>query len=536
MDELKTIEHGLAYSTEKQMNLQILEMEIAGRSSRIESLSLESTDSVPEEPIQQNILEFEILYGYFKSELKELDKYIVSLRQDIVDLHGSGKLESEEEDCEKSKKRLLDSLKKLQGVVHDVGNRSAKFEEILDLLMDKSRSSEGNTPQSGQLLYEGNIMNSKKQREVLHMLEKSLAREMDLETKLGEAVSTKEELTIKIHGLERESFYLENSMESLYERTFQAENSSDLLLGISKELLGKYNSMQQANLLKIMSFARQLTESKTEIGFLEEQISEMKTKSESNVEKSVELNELNLKLKNEIERGNMLEKKAKDSETQFEHAKASLEAVVEQQSMLESTMSDMEILIKDLKAKVVKTESRAELAESRSNALNETNLEQNEELGFLRGKVEMLERSLTQVNSEKLATANTIGVKAKAIANLVAKLSLERERLQIQIAKLTEKNKKMARQLKRNEGFDGLNKEASTASSTHIHVKDCTVETLSMRDANRTVSAEEESVRDIRPRMLSWNCILFSAIFVILVSFCLLYFNKQNEISMGTET
>ncbi|GJN22097.1 hypothetical protein PR202_gb09631 [Eleusine coracana subsp. coracana] len=65
------------------------------------------------------------------------------------------------------------------------------------------------------------------------------------------------------------------------------------------------------------------------------------------------------------DRAGLLEKRLKESDTQLEHAKASVDAVVEQQSMLKSSISDMEQTIEDLKEKCLKAETRAENAESK---------------------------------------------------------------------------------------------------------------------------------------------------------------------------
>lgn len=150
----------------------------------------------------------------------------------------------------------------------------------------------------------------------------------------------------------------------------------------------------------------------------------------ANIELNGELNALKSK---KSDKANLLEKKLRESNTQLEHAKAAVDAIVEQQDMLKSTMSDMEHMIEDLKGKVSKAETRAVSAESKCTLLTDTNLELSEELAFLRGRLESLENSLREANHAKVSTAKDIGVRTKIITDLVRKLALERERLHLQV-------------------------------------------------------------------------------------------------------
>ncbi|RWW29199.1 hypothetical protein GW17_00006290 [Ensete ventricosum] len=151
---------------------------------------------------------------------------------------------------------------------------------------------------------------------------------------------------------------------------------------------------------------------------------------------NVELNEELFFLRNsESEKTNLLERRCQELDTQLEHAKASVEALEEQQNGLYAAISDMQNMIENLKTKVSKAESRAESAESKVTLLTETNLELNEEMGFLRGRLEYLERSLQQAEGAKTAIAKDIGIRTKTISDLVKKLALERERLQSQVEK-----------------------------------------------------------------------------------------------------
>lgn len=380
------------------------------------------------------------------------------------------------------------------------------------------------------------------QRHVLQMLEKSLARELDLEKKLSESRSIEEELKLKLHQAEHESYCLEDSIETIMERLFEADNAAELLLGVSKEFAGKLNAVQfslnasirresevrsklqeemklstedgslqkskttcvdrddsillQENDLKaslkeaedkwmaansevltlrekVVVLEEQLKESDVQLQLakasvevsqekqnnlhsklsvlesiiegLKQNVSKTESRAEGAEAKSTELTKTNLELTEELnvfrshgsEKASFLERKLKESDTQLEHAKASVEAIVEQQNLLKSTMADMEHMIEDLKGKVSKVETRAESAESKCSLLTETNLELNEELCFLRSRIEILENSLRQAEHAKVSSAKDIGIRTKVIADLVTKLALERERLYLQVCFFT---------------------------------------------------------------------------------------------------
>lgn len=81
------------------------------------------------------------------------------------------------------------------------------------------------------------LQTAEQQRHFLRMLEKSLAREMDLEKKLTESRQLEEELKDRVHSMEQEIFFKEEEMMDICEKWFGAENAAEVLMGISKELL-----------------------------------------------------------------------------------------------------------------------------------------------------------------------------------------------------------------------------------------------------------------------------------------------------------
>ncbi|XP_073003579.1 WPP domain-interacting tail-anchored protein 1-like [Typha latifolia] len=662
MDILTRVELDLAYFSEKLLNLEILLMDVAGRANDIESLVLDN-NGVSDESAEK-AFKFDILSGILDSEVKELDSFMTSLQMEIWVAHEKI---SDEESSEKMQEKLHHaemSLKQFQDLVADIRRESVKFENAIYYIWSKPWTGEDGGTENGHFSFKSTkwkMQTEDQQRHVLQMLEKSLARELDLEKKLSDSRSVEEELKLKVRNAERESYCLEESIDMILERTFEAENASMLFRGISKELIGSLNAVQfdlNASMLresemrsklqngmmelsaeesslqklqsshaepdnivllqenglkarlkeaedrctfagsevsslreKVLSLEEQLKGSNnqlllskasveasqeekkmlhSELSVLENVIKSLKetnTKTESRAESAEaqcsELIEANMKLKGELqvlkhhgsEKINFLERKLKESDTQLEHAKASVEAIVEQQNLLKSTMGDMEHMIEDLKSKVSKAESRAENAESKCTVLTRTNLEVNEELGFVRNKVEMLENSLSHADLAKVSTAKDIGMRTKIIVDLVRKLALEREQLHLQISALTRKNKILVQKYKRNDyagtttfsqkGTDNKDKSGSAklseeplteSSSTNTQVKSVPAVSNDEIEMETTVSADDSSVvdsslgtvRTIEPTQLNWKY-LFAAVLVFLVSYVVYYVYQEES-------
>ena len=77
--------------------------------------------------------------------------------------------------------------------------------------------------------YQTGMETEDQHRNVLHMLEQSIASELDLEKKLSDSKSVIEDLKLKLHHQEKEIYFLEESAETVSGRTFEAENASELL-------------------------------------------------------------------------------------------------------------------------------------------------------------------------------------------------------------------------------------------------------------------------------------------------------------------
>ncbi|KAF0917553.1 hypothetical protein E2562_020929 [Oryza meyeriana var. granulata] len=540
---LTRVDLEITFGSEKLLNLEMLLMEIAHRATEIEPLVLDA-ELISAESVEK-VSEFDLLSCILDSEVKELEKLVDSIQMDIGNAE---KMASDEDPVSEMNHKVQDatvSLKQMQDLISAIRRQSANFEKVIDPSHDNSGSgaSKDGGYENGHVSSHS-AMHAEEQRNILQMLDQSIASELDLGKKLHDSESVMEELKLKLHHAEHESFFLEESVEVISERMFAAENASELFLGASKELIDKVNTIQfhlSASIRREGDLKSKLEQSLTKldgsnstlenvkqdsekvsweampsqaqpdyeflilqdkIQQLEEWLRESKSglsltiastganeveeaqnmpRSEMSILKIIvndlkdaifrtesrtqnaeakceQLSHANIQLNEELkslksqgsDRAGLLEKRLKESDTQLEHAKASVEAIVEHQSMLKSSMSDMEQVIEDLKEKYLKAETRAENAESKCTLLTDTNLELSEELSFLRGRVESLENSLCKANQLKVSAAKDIGIKTKTITDLVAKLALERERLHLQIVTLTKKNRMLAQKCKEN--------------------------------------------------------------------------------------
>ncbi|KAK2968611.1 hypothetical protein RJ640_028258, partial [Escallonia rubra] len=418
------------------------------------------------------------------------------------------------------------------------------------------------------------MQTAEQQRQILRMLEKSLARELDLEKKMIESTHVEEGLKLRLH---QEVFCIEEEAMVAWERLFEADNIAEVLLGTSKELMGRVQMLQfhlngsvqregelrsqhhdyveqlkakdralqklenssvernefflsQESTLKsslrevedklviadseaftlrekVSSLEKQLEESESQllkekalrdenqelcskfhepgstVEDLKSELSRCKSRAENAEAKCNSLEETNMELNKELsllkskgitsDRADSLERQLRESDIQLHHAVASVEASQEKQTMLYSTIKDMENLIKDLKLKVSKAENHAESAEDKCIILSESNSDLNEELSFLRGRMECLEASLHQAEETKKATAKDIGVRTEVIAGLVVQLALERERLQKQISSLRKEKKILVKHLQQttNELGASMSHDGKGNSNDYMHSK-----------------------------------------------------------------
>ena len=130
---LARVEHGVACTSEKALNMEMLLIKVEDVASDYAALFMQSEDLSSEDVAKA--FEFDILSGILKSEVKDLDDIVGSLQVTIVDTGRklldavqsedlSTEIENKLQDAEKS-------LKRTQDVVADVRKHSAKFESDL---------------------------------------------------------------------------------------------------------------------------------------------------------------------------------------------------------------------------------------------------------------------------------------------------------------------------------------------------------------------------------------------------------------------
>ncbi|XVE91699.1 hypothetical protein REPUB_Repub01dG0033000 [Reevesia pubescens] len=519
---LNTVHLDLAYSNEKLVNLHVLLMLLLGWDNDPDAMASGNSD-LSAQFIEKALL-FDLLCGILDSELREVETFLDTVQAEIVDsrhkISSSRPLGAPLNKMEKNLHDSQESMNKCQELVLEVKMQSTKLQSFSYFRHENWNNDKAidisDQYQLSNIIGKSNVQTVEQQRHILRILEKSLARELDLEKKLSESGQNEEQLKMKLHYTEQVTLRMEEAAEVVWGRFLEAENAAEVLMGISKELLGRLQivefnrngSIQREAELKsklegcieelnakdiaikklessnaehaakasevftlrknVKLLEEQLKESELKlknakasietsqehlhemeiiIDSLKESIYEAESKAESAEAKVTELTDANLELTEELNflKGNndnntkkvtSLEKQLRASEIKLQHAKASSEASQEQQNMLYSAIWDMETLIEDLKSKVAKAESKTESVEEQCIILSESNFELNNELGILRHKIECLEASLDQVNTEKDANVKEIKYRTKLITDTVTQLATERERIQKQVLTL----------------------------------------------------------------------------------------------------
>ncbi|XVF71360.1 hypothetical protein PTKIN_Ptkin12aG0030900 [Pterospermum kingtungense] len=454
---ITTLELDLACCSEKLVNLSMLTMHVATKETDLESFMSEkdnmSVDSV------EKALEFDLLSGILDSEVRELDKFrecletdIISSRETISSFKHLGEaffiMEEKLHDSE-------ESLKQSRDQVSEIRIQSADFQRILSCLHDNENWNGENgvcvseADQSSSVNAKIKMRTIEQQRHILRMLEKSLAREIELERKLAESNQMEEELKPRVLSLEEGMICMEEEVIDVSERLLEAENAAEVFMGISKELLGRLQLVQ----FNLNNSIHRETELRLR---LEESTKKLEAK-ESALQKFETGDNLKAKLA-EAEskfmladseasalRGktDILEKQLKESELNLLNAKAFVTESQEQYHKLCSQLHELEKVTVDLKEKLSEAENKADNADSKCKLLGDANKELNEEPGLLKGqgitseKVEALERQLKEseiqlLNAVAYAEASqekqnmlysTVGDMEKLIEDLKLKVS-----------------------------------------------------------------------------------------------------------------
>ena len=227
----------------------------------------------------------------------------------------------------------------------------------------------------------------------LRMLEKSLARELELEKKLIEFQQNEEELKLKLHYTEEVSSRMEEASEFIWGQFLEAENSSEVLMGISKELVGRLQIIQ----LSQNGSAQRESELKAKLEDLTVQLEGkdlLVQKLEGTIAENREMVSEVLTLREQVKSA---EEKLEKTETELKSVNASKQEVL-------LHLAETEDANESIKESLFEAESRAESGEAKIKEVDAANLELTEELNFLKDaddkktkKVSSIEKQLREL-------------------------------------------------------------------------------------------------------------------------------------------
>eukprot|EP00256_Glycine_max_P048670 XP_006602979.1 WPP domain-interacting tail-anchored protein 1 isoform X1 [Glycine max] len=408
-DDIVTVLTGLelnvACFSEKVANFSNFVMHLETLGFELEGLDLEKEDNdVDNMDCVGKFLEFDLLCGVLGSEIVELDRFLDTLHAEIAD---SGERVAS---CKTWQDKLVDSeqcLRQSEMQFSEIKKQSASFERTLSSYKRGGNVTTDNV-EEGEIILEDdeslnvstviNMQTPEQQRHVLRMLEKSLANEIDLEKNFIDSRQIEEKLKQKMVSLEQELILMEEEATDACERWLEADNASEILTGISKQLLGRLQISQ----FNLNGLSQRESELRTKLETCIEQLKEkdvVSDKIEQLNDKLILANSQVVALSVEV---CSLEKQLKESECQVLNVKASADEYQKQYNILCSEVRDMEEVIVELKENVSNAESRANTAESLCKLLTETNDELNKQLALLKDgggkseRVESLERQLRE--------------------------------------------------------------------------------------------------------------------------------------------
>ncbi|CAN1244398.1 WPP domain-interacting tail-anchored protein 1 [Linum perenne] len=361
-------------------------MQVANREGDFETFVAASDGDILEGSAEK-ALEFNLLSGILESVLSEVDQYLETLQTDIADVGnilssckdlGEISLVGEEklQDCE-------ELFKQLQDQVSAILVRSSEFKKILLSTHGEMYSSEEESLNNKSTI---DMKTAEHQRQILRMLEKSLAREMDHEKKLNESAQLGEELSHILESVEQEVVIMDEEATDVWERCFAAENASEVLMGISKELISR---------LQVVQF--NLNCSSQREAYLKSRLRESSDQLEAKETALQKFNSSSSKVFTLSEKVCLLEKQLKESEFQLLNSKDSEEGFQEDHNVLHSEINRLENENEELEEKLSQAERKVENADKRCKLLTETNMELSEEIDILKHKsekVDVLEKQL----------------------------------------------------------------------------------------------------------------------------------------------
>ncbi|XP_010453184.1 PREDICTED: WPP domain-interacting tail-anchored protein 1 [Camelina sativa] len=413
---LTKVELDFAFVSEKLVNLSLLTMQLGTRENDFESFVSKKVEEEEEEPSSndddsaEKALEFDLLSSILNSEVKELESLLGFLQDEIQsarvmispfqhDGEAFLDLEGNLHDAEQSLAQLMDQVVEMK-------KQSSNFQRLSSGLDEFGSWSGGQTAVSqndgefGDLSAKIKMQTADQQRNVLRMLEKSLAKEMELEKKLSESRNTERELEMKLYSSEQDVVYMEEVTEDAFSRWLESDNAAEVFKGTSKEMSGKLQVLQfnlSGSFKREDNLKSELVNSKERLeakecalhkldssnarlhDFLMAQTEGLKESLREAEEKMILLNTENSSLSEKV---SSLEDQLNEYGLQTEDADATSGALIK----------DLERINEELKDKLAKTEARAEEAESKCKNLEESQKELQDELGTFRDKGFTLEK------------------------------------------------------------------------------------------------------------------------------------------------
>lgn len=235
-------------------------------------------------------------------------------------------------------------------------------------------------------------------RYILRMLEKSLARELDLEKKLAESRKN-EDLTLKLRYTEQVAFYMEEAAEVVWGRFLEADNAAEVLMGISKGIMGRL----QVTKFNLNGSMQRENELKSKVQSLIEQLKAKDEKLERCIAENIQENLEVLLLKENIQENPevlALREKVKFLEEERKDFELRINAMIAENEECHEHLIEMENFVESLKESIDVAENRAESAEAKVTQLTETNLELTEELNFLKGSASTAEKKVGSLEKQ----------------------------------------------------------------------------------------------------------------------------------------
>ncbi|CAI8595593.1 unnamed protein product [Vicia faba] len=284
-----------------------------------------------------------------------------------------------------------ESAKQVQQQLSELKIQAPQLQKSLTAFQDENWNMEKALclSENGQLVnmkVKSNDQMAKQRRYILRMLEKSLARELDLEKKLADSRNN-EELKMKLRYTEQVAFYMEETAEVVWGRFLEADNATEVLMGISKGIMGRL----QVTEFNLNSSIQRENELKSKVQSLIEELKVNDVALENHERCSANVIVDNVQENSEVmalkEKVKVLEEGRKGYEVQ-------INSLTEENEQLHEQFIEIESFAESLKESVDIAENRAENAEEKVTQLTETNIELTEELDFLKGSASTAEKKV----------------------------------------------------------------------------------------------------------------------------------------------